>query len=266
MIKQALRWPVFFFAVLLLAALACGPGGDDEPTATPEQEEPPPTEAPATEVPEVEDTPTTAVEEEITSGAVSDLDQLESAVIQIEAEGSFVDPEEGLLLNQAGYGSGFIIDESGLAVTNNHVVTGAALLRVYVGGDTDPLNARVLAVSECSDLAVIDIEGEGFPYLDWFEGPINTGLQVYAAGFPLGDPEFTLTQGIVAKDEASGVSYWSSVDSVLQHDATLNPGNSGGPLVSEDGKVVGINYQGSKSTDSYWAIGRDEALKILTEA
>jgi len=263
MYKQSLKWIAFLIAVLLLASFACSIGGSDEPaeTAVPDAVPPTPTHSsrPTTSATR-RITPTPVVEE---SGAVSSLDELESAVIQIVAEGSFVDPQEGLLLNQAGYGSGFIIDESGIAVTNNHVVTGAALLEVWVGGESEPRNARVVAVSECSDLAIIDIEGDGYPYLEWYDGPITTGLQVYAAGFPLGDPEFTLTQGIVAKDDASGASYWSSADSVLQHDATLNPGNSGGPLVTEDGKVVGINYQGSKELDNYWAIGRDEALKIM---
>jgi serine protease Do len=263
MYKQSLKWIAFLIAVLLLASFACGIGGSDDPaeTAVPDALQPTPTRSSrptASATRRVQPTP--VVEE---SGAVSSLDELESAVIQIAAEGSFVDPQEGLLLNQAGYGSGFIIDESGIAVTNNHVVTGAALLEVWVGGESEPRNARVVAVSECSDLAIIDIEGDGYPYLEWYDGPITTGLQVYAAGFPLGDPEFTLTQGIVAKDDASGASYWSSADSVLQHDATLNPGNSGGPLVTEDGKVVGINYQGSKELDNYWAIGRDEALKIM---
>jgi len=48
-------------------------------------------------------------------------------------------------------------------------------------------------------LALIDIEGDGFPYLTWHDGPINVGLEVYAAGFPLGEPEFTLTKGLSRK-------------------------------------------------------------------
>ena len=118
--------------------------------------------------------------------AVSTLDAVKSATIQIQAEGSFVDPQVGLMLNVAGRGSGVIIDPSGIAVTNNHVVTGAALLKVWIGGETSPRNARILGVSECSDLAVIDIDGEGFPYMQWYDGPINVGLDIYAAGFPLG--------------------------------------------------------------------------------
>ena len=205
----------------------------------------------------------TKVPEAAPSGAVSTLEDLKSAVIQIEASGSFIHPEFGQVFNIAGRGSGFIIDPSGIAVTNNHVATGAALLRVWVGGATDPLNARLLGVSECSDLAVIDIEGEGFPYLEWFDGDIKVGLEVYAAGFPLGDPEYTLTRGIVAKEKASGETNWASVDSVIEHDATTNPGNSGGPLVTKDAQVVGINYAGSSAINQFRSISRQEAMPVV---
>ena len=157
--NNPVQWIGLMVVVLLLASLACGPGG--EPTATPEP--PPPTatkpvEKPPTPKP-AEPTPTP----EPVSLAITSLQDVKNAVIQIEAQGSFVDPQVGLQLNAAGFGSGFIIDESGIAVTNNHVVTGAALLRVYVGGESEPRNARVLGASECSDLAVIDLEGEGYP-------------------------------------------------------------------------------------------------------
>lgn len=183
-------------------------------------------------------------------------------MVQIVAEGSFVDPEVGLQLNAAGSGSGFIIDESGIAVTNNHVVTGAALLRVFVGGEEH--NAKILGVSECSDLAVIDIDGDDFPYLEWYEQDIAVGLEIYAAGYPLGDPEFTLTRGVISKAQADGESSWASVDSVVEHDATINPGSSGGPLVTNDGNVVGVNYAGSAGTGQFYAITREEALGIIT--
>lgn len=238
---------------LILALVGCGGG----PTPT---QAPPPTEP---------STPTTdPLPTETASAAVTTLADVKSAVIQIEAQGSFVAPGVGMQMNVAGTGSGFIIDESGIAVTNNHVVTGAALLKVWVGGEREPRNARVLAVSECSDLAVIDVDGEGFPYLEWYEGPISAGLGIYVAGFPLGDPEYTLVRGIVAKERANGESSWSSVDSVIQHDAAANPGNSGGPLVTEEGKVVGIHYAAHRSatlSDQSYAIARDEALKVIDQ-
>jgi serine protease Do len=244
-------------AVLAFGLLvACRPGGGEVvPTTAPVADV---TDVPAaTEEPAATDAPE--------SNAVSSLEAVQNATIQVEAQGSFVDPEVGLQLNAAGRGSGFILDESGIAVTNNHVVTGAALLQVWVGGEDEPRNARVLGVSECSDLAVIDIDGDGYPFLEWHQGDINVGLDVYAAGFPLGDPEFTLTRGIVSKAQTSGETNWASVDSVIEHDATINPGNSGGPLVNSSGQVVGVNYAGASDTNQYFAIVRDEATGIIEQ-
>jgi serine protease Do len=272
--------PFIWFSVLILVvSLACMSSGSKKEPTQPKAEQPTkvvekPTQAPVrptkTSAPTaVPATPTEAVtptEAPTATGAlptanplaVSKLDDLKKAVIQIEASGTFEYPS-GTFYNEAGRGSGFIIDPSGIAVTNNHVVTGAAILKVWVGGDqSQSYNAKVLGVSECSDLAVIDIDGEGFSYLQWHEGAIKVGLEVYAAGFPLGEPEFTLTKGIVSKEKADGNTSWASVDHVIMHDATINPGNSGGPLVDQDGKVVGINYAGNQA-EQYFAIGADLA-------
>jgi len=201
-----------------------------------------------------------------TNGAIDSIQDIKKAVIQIKAQGTFIDPKFGYQANVAGMGSGFIIDPSGLALTNNHVVTGAALLKVWIGGDkSKAYNAKIVAVSECSDMALIDIDGDGFPYLDWRAGDTPVGLEVYAAGYPLGDPEFTLTKGIVSKEHANGETNWASVDSVIEHDATINPGNSGGPLVDKDGHIVGINYAAYKAADQYFAIGKDLAQQLLQE-
>jgi serine protease Do len=165
-------------------------------------------------------------------GAVSSVDDVKSATIQIEAVGTFVEPDAGPLFNAAGRGSGFIIDPSGIAVTNNHVVSGAGLLKVWVGGSDKELSAKVLGVSECSDLAVIDIEGDGYPNLRWSGDEIKVGTEIYVAGFPLGDPEYTLTRGVISKANADGEERWASVASSIEYDAQALPGNSGGPVVN----------------------------------
>lgn len=224
------RWT----AVLALALAACGGGGGDDGDSS-------------------------------TEGDPPSLDVVETATVQIEATGTFVDPQLGQQLNSAGAGSGFIIDPSGIAVTNNHVVTGAAILQVRVPGEEAPRNARVLGASECSDLAVIDIDGDGFPTLGFAGEPPDTGLDVFAAGYPLGDPEFTLTRGIVSKESTSGETEWASVDGVIEHDATINPGNSGGPLVNGDGEVVGVNYAGDAETNQYFAITAVGAEEVIDQ-
>jgi serine protease Do len=99
--------------------------------------------------------------------------------------------------------------------------------------------------------------------LEWYDQPVKVGLEVYTAGFPLGEPEYTLTKGIVSKESADGETNWASVDSVIMHDATINPGNSGGPLVTDEGKVVAVNYAAYKSADQYFAIGQDVAIPVI---
>jgi serine protease Do len=195
---------------------------------------------------------------------------VKAATIQIIAQGTFRDPEVGLA-DASGAGSGFIISPDGLAVTNNHVVTGAATLEVFVGGDTSTsYNATIVGVSECNDLALIDINAPGdLPTLPWYNGPIEPGLDVYAAGYPLGDPEFTLTRGIVAKARAGGdLTGTSSIDHTIEHDANIQPGNSGGPLVTADGEVVAINYAGgamATTTEQFFAIASDLAQPAIEE-
>lgn len=258
--------PLFLFILfIMVVSLACGP----TPQANEEPAEEVAVKPTSTSATVEEAQPTNTPEPtEPSSTLVMNLQDVKSATIQIEAQGSFIDPEFGFVYNVAGRGSGFIIDPSGIAVTNNHVVTGAALLQVWVGGDTSkPYNAKVLGVSECSDLAVIEIinpGGEEFPYLEWYSETANVGLEVYAAGFPLGDPEFTLTKGIVSKEKTSGETSWASVDSVIEHDATINPGNSGGPLVTTEGNIVGINYAGASQTNQYFAIGKGVAEPLVT--
>ncbi|MEM7344738.1 MAG: S1C family serine protease [Chloroflexota bacterium] len=249
---------VCIVSLLMVVLVACGGEETVEPTPEPVVQE----ESPTTQQePQVEEQ--VVVPE--TTGAVASLEDVQNAVVQIVSQGSFMDPEVGMQMNAAGSGSGFIVDPSGIAVTNNHVVTGAAFIEVFIAGEDKPRNAQVLGVSECSDLAVIDIEGDDLPYMEWHSDDVNVGLDIYTAGFPLGDPEFTLTRGIVSKAQANGDTNWASVEHVLEHDATINPGNSGGPLVSPTGQIVGVNYAGNSNTNQYFAIGQEAALSVIEE-
>ena len=200
------------------------------------------------------------------AGAVTKLSDVKEAVVQIESEGTFLDPEFGLQVNSAGRGSGFIVDPSGYIVTNNHVVTGSALVKVWVNGETEARSARVVGYSECNDLAVIKIDGEDLPYLDWYKGQIDPGMEIYLAGFPLGEPEFSLTKGIISKSSTNGDTSWTSIaGGVLGHDATGNPGNSGGPLVTSDGQVVGVHFASYKDANQYFAIKNTTAEDVVPQ-
>lgn len=257
-------WFVPITAALVLAS--CG-GGDsasettDEPSVTTAQ--PPATTTEPTEVATSTSTSTTPPVDE----GIDSVAEIRPAVVQVLAQGSYRDILEG---QQAANwsGSGFIIDPDGIVVTNNHVVTGAGALKVVMeNGDEIP--ARVLGVSECNDLAVLQLTDPGpYPALEWFEDEIAPPLEVYTAGFPLGDPEYTLTRGIVSKAEADGNTQWASVRHVIEHDAAIQPGNSGGPLVTEGGRVVGVNYAGGDpgtGTSQFFAIAGDLARPVVAE-
>lgn len=199
---------------------------------------------------------------ETASGAVG-FDEAQSATAKIEAQGSLVDPSEGAL-EGGWWGSGLVIDPSGIAVTNNHVVTGAATLNVELDGEE--YNARILGTSECLDLAVIDIDGGGLPYFDWYDGEVKAALEVWALGYPaVGDTSFSVTRGIVSKPDTATDTQWASIDHTIEHDARIRGGNSGGPLIDGEGRVVGVNYAGEDTNDLNLAIHRDEVLGVLAD-
>ena len=235
--------------VIFLTFLACGPSPEpDKPTPIP------------TSIVEVTKTPMSTH----LGLAVKSLEEAPLAVIRIEVTGSFVEPEQ-TLTNAKWGGTGFIISPDGIAVTNAHVVNGGGNIEVYVNGESQPRSARVLGLSECSDLAVLQLEGDDYHYMQWHEGNIGVGMEVYTAGYPLATEEYTLTKGIISQRNADGESSWASVRNVLMHDATINPGNSGGPLVTAEGRVVGINYASSSETGQFFAISRDEALDLIED-
>lgn len=239
----------------LLAAACGGSDGGSLPqildAATTTSEAPDPTEPPATEP------DPTVPSEPAADGRVTSLEDAQSAVVQIVTDGTFRDPFEGELFF-AGTGTGFVIDPDGIIVTNHHVVSGAGAVRVRFGMAGAEIPARILGVSECNDLAVLQLIDEGpYPYLGWYEGDIRVGTEVYAAGYPLGDPRYTLTRGVVSKSDADGQSSWSSVRQVIEHDANIQPGNSGGPLLTSNGEVLGVNYASltpGTGTNQFFAI------------
>ena len=210
---------------------------------------------------------TTTTTEDSGGGGLDDIADVRNSVVQIQAQGTF-EFFEGTMRNAQSTGSGFVISEDGIVVTNNHVVTGAATLAVKFPDGDDPINAQILGVSECSDLAVIQLVGDGYTPLAFRDDEVRAGLPVYSAGFPASDDndfdnlDFTLTAGIVSSTEAKGETNWASVDGVLQHDARILGGNSGGPLLNRYGQVVGIVAGLANPTDESFFIGIGFAVPI----
>jgi S1-C subfamily serine protease len=257
------------FLIVFIVSAACSftsPAAKPTATSAPvPTKELPPTVAAPTKEPTAVATQTQESGSKSKEGVVTNLLDAEKAVVRIVTQGAYEYPDFPASLEESFTGSGFVIDPSGLVITNNHVVTGAALVNVYFSGDPKPLRAKIMGASQCSDLAVIKIEGDNLPYFEWYDKTIDRGLEVYSLGYPLGDPEFTQHKGSVSKKSASIITNWADVDNVIEHDALINPGNSGGPLVTADGKVVGVNYSSLKSAQQYYAITNKEAKPILDD-
>jgi S1-C subfamily serine protease len=181
-----------------------------------------------------------------------------------------------------GEGSGFVIREDGIIVTNAHVVENATSITVLTS-DEEPVEyeARVIGGDIPADLAILDVDAEGMATVPMgSSGSLELGQPVVAIGYALGlegGPSVTsgivssLTRQIEVQDpgcqEECGTDQTRVYSDVIQTDAAINPGNSGGPLVDLAGNVVGINSAGTTTAENVgFAIQIDSARATILQA
>ena len=169
------------------------------------------------------------------------------------------DPRQQQQQPMEGSGSGFLVSQDGYILTNNHVVADADKLTVTLL-DKRVFKAKVIGRDPTTDVAVIKIDGTGFPTINLGNDENSrVGEWVLAVGNPLG-LDFTVTAGIISAKGRSGqlrnlyASQYAIVD-YIQTDAAINPGNSGGPLVNSHGDVIGINSAIASGTGYYSGYG-----------
>jgi len=158
-------------------------------------------------------------------------------------------------------GTGFLVagTSSGTIVTNFHVVSGAKHAQVSLDDNARPIDATVAGTDPSSDLAVLKVDPAAVagrrPLALAESGDVQVGDLAVAVGFPLGQPR-TVTSGIVSGVGRSITAPNNfSIDKVIQTDAALNPGNSGGPLLDSAGRVIGVNSQIKSTSGSNTGIG-----------
>lgn len=165
----------------------------------------------------------------------------------------FSGPRVQTIPEQRASGSGALVSEDGYIVTNNHVVEGADEVTVTLA-NRKTYKGTVVGTDPSTDLAVVKIDaGKNLPYMVWGNSDdVKLGQWVLAIGYPL-TLDVTVTAGIVsAKARSIGINKSKSpVESFIQTDAAVNPGNSGGPLVNTTGELIGINSAIASPTGSY---------------
>jgi Tol biopolymer transport system component len=148
--------------------------------------------------------------------------QSRGAIVRIEADGAT--------------GSGFVVDSSGLVLTNNHVVSGADEITVYLDDGTE-YDASIRSRDMVRDMAVLDIDATDLPYLQLGDfGSSSLGDQVMVMGYSLDATTVSVTSGLISSvgfDGGRNICW-------IQTDSAINPGNSGGPLLNLQGQVIGV--------------------------
>ena len=166
----------------------------------------------------------------------------------------FNGPRVQTIPEQRASGSGVIISQDGLIVTNNHVVDGADEINITLTNKKS-YKATLVGTDPSSDLAVLKIDEKGLPFLLFGNSDdAKLGQWVLAIGYPL-NLDVTVTAGIVsAKSRSININEKQSktpVESFIQTDAAVNPGNSGGALINTNGELIGINSAIASPTGSY---------------
>lgn len=151
----------------------------------------------------------------------------------------------GQVGQEQGGGTGFIITNDGLIITNKHVAQAGTSLKVLTSAGAS-YDAKVVALDPTNDLAILKIEATGLPVVELGDSSgLQIGQWVIAVGNALGELQNTVTVGVIsaqARQLTAGTGTDSEqLNNLLQTDASINPGNSGGPLVNLAGQVIGIN-------------------------
>lgn len=181
---------------------------------------------------------------EESSKVIDAVQKVSPAVVSISTT-SNIQNFWGQVYTQEGGGTGFIITNDGLVLTNKHVAEAGDTLKVIMS-DGKSFDARKVATDPTNDLAILKIEATGLPVVELGDSDdLKVGQWVIAVGNALGELQNTVTVGVISARErqltASDGNQSEQLNNLLQTDTAINSGNSGGPLVNLAGQIVGIN-------------------------
>jgi serine protease Do len=183
--------------------------------------------------------------------------------------GWFFNQQDPIVQESTSYGTGFFVSSDGLVLTNKHVVLEKDAEYRVVTSDNESYPARVLARDPVYDLALVEIEGDGFPVLELGDSDkLVPGQTVIAIGNALGQFGGSVSTGIISGlsriISAYGAGYSDVLSDLIQTDAAINRGNSGGPLLDLNGQVVGVNVAMAKQAQNLgFAIPINQAKRAI---
>ena len=183
------------------------------------------------------------------SAVIDAVEKSSPAVVSIVAAKVSLDPSTGIVQDQQGIGTGFIIRSNGVILTASHVVEDQTITYKVVTRDEKTYDVKQIEIDPSVDFAILKINATRLPTVDLGDSDaLKVGQKVVAIGNALGRFENTVTVGVVSgvgrgvnPSSASGILQ-GTLENVIQTDAALNPGNSGGPLLDLLGQAVGINF------------------------
>jgi serine protease Do len=200
------------------------------------------------------------------SAIVAAAARVSPAVVQITSVAG-IDPNDVSSLPDKGVGSGVIFDANGWILTNRHVVSGSDKITVALK-DGRTFTGKIYGIDTLTDLAIVKIEATGLPVAPMGDSSaLQVGQLAIAIGSPLGTYTNSVTSGIVSALGRQITIGNSSLNNLIQTDASINPGNSGGPLVDGKGTVIGIDTATASGAQGIgFAIPIDIAKPLLQQA
>ena len=166
--------------------------------------------------------------------------------------------EEGIVDTTDNIGTGFVVDKGGLIITNQHVVSDTTADYKVITSSGEEYDVVKIVRDNVNDIALIKVDAEDLTPIELGDSEnIVVGQTVIAIGTPLGDYSGTVTTGVISgldRSVTTGASWFGDTakdyENVIQTDAAVNPGNSGGPLLNTNGKVIGINFATTTNADN----------------
>ena len=183
---------------------------------------------------------------------------VQKGVVSIAVSQLSLSKDQGVVANDSNIGTGFVVDASGWIITNQHVVSSTTADYKVVTSDGNQYDVTEIARDDANDIAILKIDAKDLSVLTLGDSDkLAVGQDAVAIGTPLGEYSGSVTKGIISglnRSVATSSSWYGGTsktyEGVIQTDAAVNPGNSGGPLLNSQGEVIGVNFATTSGADN----------------